>query len=61
MLGFRYGLHYHLDPEKNNRAVGREAEISTPTSRTQIYVIPTNEELLIARDTYRTLEGIEPV
>ncbi|MFQ5663954.1 MAG: acetate/propionate family kinase [Terriglobia bacterium] len=52
-------LGYELDPEKNHRALGREAEISTPASRSQIYVIPTNEELLIARDTYRTIEGIE--
>ena len=52
-------LGYKLDPEKNRRAVGVEAEISAPASRAQIYVIPTNEELLIARDTYRTIEGLE--
>ncbi len=52
-------LGYELDHEKNERAVGVEAEISSPASRTHIWVIPTNEELLIARDTYRTVEGIE--
>ncbi|MCH6553727.1 MAG: acetate/propionate family kinase, partial [Acidobacteria bacterium] len=52
-------MGYELDPQKNNRAVGVEAEISAPASRAQIYVIPTNEELLIARDTYRTIEGLE--
>ncbi len=56
-------LGYELDPKKNNNASGpaavEAAEISTAKSRAKIYVIPTNEELLIARDTYRTIEGIE--
>ncbi|MEE8199920.1 MAG: acetate kinase [Candidatus Acidoferrales bacterium] len=56
-----WALGYELDRTKNEKAVGVEAEISTPSSRTCIYAIPTNEELLIARDTYRTLEGIESV
>ena len=47
-----------LDPERNEKAVGIEAEISTLRSPGRIYVIPTNEELLIARDTYRTILGI---
>ncbi len=52
-------LGYELDPRKNERAVGQEAEVSTSSSRARLFVIPTNEELLIARDTYRTIEGIE--
>jgi acetate kinase len=52
-------LGYDLDLEKNNRAVGAEAEISAASSRARIYVIPTNEELLIARDTYRVIEGLD--
>ncbi|MCB1025471.1 MAG: acetate kinase, partial [Acidobacteria bacterium] len=32
---------------------GKEGIISTENSRPDIYVIPTNEELLIARDTVR--------
>lgn len=31
----------------------------TAASSARIYVIPTNEELPIARDTYRIAEGIE--
>ena len=30
---------------------GTEGELSTPESKVRIYVIPTNEELVIARDT----------
>ena len=37
-----------LDHEKNNAHV--EGEISTPNSRVKVYVIPTDEELVIARD-----------
>ena len=47
------GLEYlgaKLDPEKNN-VRGKDAEISTADSTVKLYVIPTNEELMIARDT----------
>jgi acetate kinase len=37
---------------------GREGAISREGSRLAAYVIPTDEELLIARDTYRVIEGI---
>ena len=39
-----------IDPEKNDFR-GEERCISTPDSKVQVWVIPTNEELLIARDT----------
>ncbi len=39
-----------IDNEKNN-CRGKEAEISTADSKVKVYVIPTNEELMIARDT----------
>ena len=39
-----------LDPEKNNIR-GVEAEISAADSKVKVWVIPTNEELAIARDT----------
>ena len=51
-------LGYELDRAKNEKAVGVEADISGRDSRVQIFVIPTNEELLIARDTYRVIEGV---
>ncbi|MDD5544646.1 MAG: acetate kinase [Acidobacteriia bacterium] len=50
------GLGYVLDRERNQAV--KEGEISAPVSRTKIWVIPTNEEVLIARDTYRTILGI---
>ena len=40
-----------LDEEVNNATHGKEAMISTADSKVKAYVIPTNEELAIARDT----------
>ena len=39
-----------IDEEKNN-CRGEEVEISADDSKVKVYVIPTNEELMIARDT----------
>lgn len=39
-----------IDDEKNSTR-GQEIEISTPDSKIKVFVIPTNEELVIARDT----------
>ena len=39
-----------LDPDKNERHAG-EGEISTGGSRVKILVIPTNEEIIVARET----------
>ena len=39
-----------IDDNKNN-CRGKEVEISTEDSKVKVYVIPTNEELMIARDT----------
>lgn len=39
-----------IDDEKNNTR-GEEIEISTPDSKIKVFVVPTNEELMIARDT----------
>ncbi len=48
-----------VDPEKNNMMYGgKEGEITTPDSKLKAYVIPTNEELLIARDTVRTVMNV---
>ena len=43
-------LGVKIDEEKNN-CRGKEIEISTPDSKVKVFVIPTNEELMIARDT----------
>ena len=45
-------LGIRLDEEKNAANHGDEEEISTPDSRVKVWVIPTNEELMIARDAY---------
>jgi acetate kinase len=45
-----------LDPAANQTAQG-EARISTPGSRVQIWVVPTNEELIVARQAAELLEG----
>lgn len=44
--------------QKRNRSIrdGRSGEISTAESSLRAYVFPTNEELLIARDTVRVIE-----
>ena len=46
-LGF---LGVKLDEEKNNTR-GKEICISAPDSKVQVWVVPTNEELMIAKDT----------
>lgn len=49
-----------IDEERNHGlAAGREGEISTEGSKLRAYVIPTDEELLIARDTARLVERAE--
>jgi acetate kinase len=47
-----------LDPKLNRSTLGVECEISAAESHTKIWVIPTNEELLIARDTVRIILGL---
>lgn len=42
-----------IDKEANNQAYGIEKEISTPNSKVKVYVLPTNEEVMIARDVCR--------
>jgi len=47
-----------LDPERNDKCKnGCEGLISTDDSRLAAYTIPTDEELLIARDTVRSVRG----
>ena len=42
---------------KLNLARGEEAEISSPESKVKVFVIPTNEELMIARETERVAKN----
>ncbi len=54
-------LGIKLDKEKNAHALARkgvdEAEISTPDSRVKIFMIATNEELVIVEDTLAIMNG----
>ena len=43
-------LGIKIDPEKNT-VRGEESIISTDDSKVTVWVIPTNEELMIAQDT----------
>lgn len=48
-----------IDPELNDKMIhGREGKISTFDSQISVYVIPTNEELVIARDTKEIVEKL---
>jgi len=48
-----------LDPSLNAATTrGAEGRISTPDARISVWVIPTDEELLIARDTMRLVYGL---
>ena len=44
-----------LDEAKNKACFGTQSVVSTPDSRTPAIVIPTNEELMIAREAYKLL------
>ena len=50
-------LGVNIDPQKN-QVKGQEAEISTSDSPIKVFVVPTNEELMIARDTYQLTEPL---
>jgi len=46
-------LGLELDPAKNGALRGTEGEISAAHSRAKVFVIPANEELVVARETLR--------
>lgn len=52
---FEY-LGLKIDPEKN-KVRGEEREITADGARVRTFVIPTNEELMIARDTLAIIQG----
>ncbi len=52
-------LGVKLDAEANEiMRRGKEGEISTADSKVKVYVLPTNEELVIARDTKAIVEAM---
>jgi len=46
-----------LDPDKNAACRATEADISTDDSPAKIFVIPANEELVLAREVYRQISN----
>lgn len=51
-------LGVELEAELNSKhGAGKTGQISSDGSRVAVFVIPTNEELLIARDTLRVVSG----
>jgi len=58
ILGELGRLGIVLDAERNQACRGEEGEISTADSPIKLLVIPTNEELLIARDTRDVVQGL---
>ncbi len=56
------GLDYlgvKLDKELNNKVHGTETKISAPDSKVDVWVVPTDEEIVIARDTKELVEGLK--
>ena len=50
-------LGIDIDAVKNdNQNVGDGMEISTPESKVKLFVIPTNEELMIAEETLELIK-----
>lgn len=49
-------LNIKLDIEKNQKAISKEEIISKEESSVKVLVIPTNEELMIAQDTFEVVK-----
>lgn len=51
-------LELKIDYELNEVSSGKEALISKPDSKIMVAIIPTDEEVMIARDCYKELQGV---
>ncbi|RYL93785.1 acetate kinase [Sporolactobacillus sp. THM7-4] len=51
----------YWDPERNRKVNGKETFINAPQSPVKVMVIPTNEEVMIARDTVRLSKQREKI
>jgi acetate kinase len=52
-------LGISVDDARNQALIGAEGRIDVDGARVQLWVIPTDEELLIARDTWRVVTGAD--
>jgi len=53
------GMGLNLDPTKNNKRRQDSRDIATNSSASRIFVIPTNEEYVIANDTFKVVSEIK--
>jgi acetate kinase len=53
------GLGYRLDAERNEAEAKGPRDLAAPDSQNRIFVIPTDEEAMIARDTARIAAGAD--
>lgn len=53
-------LGLKIDDNVNSASRGEEKLISTPDSKVKVVVIPTDEELMIAKDTEAIVNGLQP-
>ena len=53
------GMGLNIDPTKNNKRSQKARDIATNSSHARIFVIPTNEEYVIANDTYKVVTALE--
>jgi acetate kinase len=51
-------LGIHFDAGKNAACDGADSEISSAESLIKVFVIPTNEEVVIARDTFKCVDAM---
>jgi acetate kinase len=54
-------LGIQLDEETNKTVVAKEAEINTKNSKVKLFVIPANEQVAIANDTYELTSRKLPI
>ena len=53
-----FGIKFDVEANKNFKR-GEVNLISAPDSKVKVYMIPTNEELVIASDTERLVKGLK--
>ncbi len=55
--GVEEAMGLSIDYELNSKTRGKEVKLSKDDSKIDVFVVPTEEELVIARDTYRLLNA----
>ena len=47
-----------LDDERNGSVRGTEGEVSAADSKVKVFVVPANEELVLAREVFRKVTSL---